>query len=1339
MYGSFSNLGAVHGVSSPILSHANGPLSGEVYSSSGLTTQQLRQTSTLGTLGLAGVMPGSRPAWELVAARPSALSAALAGTTTEQQHEESDSDAPGSGRHGRKPQMQGRFSGRLALKEDERRLAEECRLLGPLLGGVGKRTDKSRLTLAKIVRGIACGAVRRHCEEREAQLQALRSRVIELESILPGVERLQEQMLMMRAELDIKDKRLAELEPDLQGLSRAVRVAQQHELIRRTSQPEGPGMVASLPPAGLQPTITSAGGGLAQRFSVPLSQQPSQQQSQQAGQQQQSGQFASIPSNNGGNAMSMQAAALANAMMVKRRSSSGVGSGHGAVLPPSATQDLVAEGMFGAGTHGVTGVTGVPGVTSTTPALPHPFMTGCPPGLDHQVRVSATGSGLGPVPSNLTAQQQQSHQQGSTRPPLASSRSLERAYGGNLNGTAQPGTLPSAGGSLPQNNSLTLGNGALPLQSPFCINIPSGTSNAANGGSIFNMAALLAQHNAQQQQQQQQVQQQQQQQVQQQQQQQQLSQAINSIQQTGSSYMGQQAGQAGAPSGNGGGMPNSASVGSGLYRAASAALNASSEQGRNLPLPFPDMTRQASTNAETLGGGGVPGFGAIKMGSLGSQHAANGDSAGRGTLGLPSLAGFAPSRRPSDPSGNMPTSEVIRRLSTADNVSNPGSGNATATGAVLYLTDADTATITGAGPGRVTADGTSTLAGSGASGLQVKESPDSRHSSQGGAPSMSPPLRGRANGKRNTGEDVNGGVQGSGGSCKRPRSAGGRRDRSGNGGNGGNAYLASSPRGTVDALHLLTDAAMIESGEGERQAQGQAGEVFGQHVPPLGHPMPGSGDTGGRIPSGTGGPGQMSNRSSPHSVAQMQQGQMSGALVSPEVQTLARDMSAPAGLTQMQVAARQQQLTEQLTDQLADQVQQGGIGNGSGGGSNAGELMPSPSPIWGGHYSLAAQQQQMQEMQGQLLPLRSMSSGGPAPNLSSLTSAPSWLQQLQQHMAGAGVNANLSAGAQLPASAPAVPNPAPQYLAAPGMHAEQDQQLEALQAQQQQAQQQQQAHLDSLHAQQQAAQQQQMEAMHQQQMDSMHAQQQQQQLMHQAQQMQQMQAVQQHQQHLQQMQAAQQQQLQMQHVQQARHSNLGSSMGTTETTWSHQPQPQMQPQGPSITTAMPTGTSPFGSSMQQQFNGLQSLEHVTLTAPLTDTLVQQQSQQGGDGRQEEHVAVPLALCRGMSTEGLAFNPSQGLYNIHNLEPTSQQQTLAEHQQQQQQQMSMFADVQQLSKQASAPLQRFADAMGHSASYIQQQSYGSDQQQQPPQSQPSEQLLAMPAGAPGQMMFYMASN
>jgi hypothetical protein len=66
---------------------------------------------------------------------------------------------------------QGRFSGRLETKHDEKLLADECRLLGPMLGGTGKRGEKSRLTLAKIVRGIAAGDVRHFCEAREGMLR----------------------------------------------------------------------------------------------------------------------------------------------------------------------------------------------------------------------------------------------------------------------------------------------------------------------------------------------------------------------------------------------------------------------------------------------------------------------------------------------------------------------------------------------------------------------------------------------------------------------------------------------------------------------------------------------------------------------------------------------------------------------------------------------------------------------------------------------------------------------------------------------------------------------------------------------------------------------------------------------------------------------------------------------------------------------------------------------------------------------------------------------------------------------------------------------------------------
>ncbi|GIM17212.1 hypothetical protein Vretimale_19731 [Volvox reticuliferus] len=90
-----------------------------------------------------------------------------------------DGNSQGSGKRSRtrRPHLQGRFSGRLTTKEDERRLAEECKLLGPLLGGVGKRGDKSRLTLAKIVRGIATGDVRRFCEERERAIAALKTKL----------------------------------------------------------------------------------------------------------------------------------------------------------------------------------------------------------------------------------------------------------------------------------------------------------------------------------------------------------------------------------------------------------------------------------------------------------------------------------------------------------------------------------------------------------------------------------------------------------------------------------------------------------------------------------------------------------------------------------------------------------------------------------------------------------------------------------------------------------------------------------------------------------------------------------------------------------------------------------------------------------------------------------------------------------------------------------------------------------------------------------------------------------------------------------------------------------
>ena len=93
---------------------------------------------------------------------------------TDDEGDDSDTNTKRGGNKVRKPHLQGRFSGRLETKADEKRLADECKLLGHLLGGIGKRGEKSRLTLAKIVRGIASGDVRKHCDGREQLIQVRR-------------------------------------------------------------------------------------------------------------------------------------------------------------------------------------------------------------------------------------------------------------------------------------------------------------------------------------------------------------------------------------------------------------------------------------------------------------------------------------------------------------------------------------------------------------------------------------------------------------------------------------------------------------------------------------------------------------------------------------------------------------------------------------------------------------------------------------------------------------------------------------------------------------------------------------------------------------------------------------------------------------------------------------------------------------------------------------------------------------------------------------------------------------------------------------------------------------
>lgn len=58
-------------------------------------------------------------------------------------------------------------------QEDEAKLAAECALVGQMLGcGEGAAGEEAgKPTLAKIVRGIASGAVRAHCERRERVIQ----------------------------------------------------------------------------------------------------------------------------------------------------------------------------------------------------------------------------------------------------------------------------------------------------------------------------------------------------------------------------------------------------------------------------------------------------------------------------------------------------------------------------------------------------------------------------------------------------------------------------------------------------------------------------------------------------------------------------------------------------------------------------------------------------------------------------------------------------------------------------------------------------------------------------------------------------------------------------------------------------------------------------------------------------------------------------------------------------------------------------------------------------------------------------------------------------------------
>ncbi|KAK9810331.1 hypothetical protein WJX72_008833 [[Myrmecia] bisecta] len=141
----------------------------------------------------------------------------------DEDNEGNESEDNGPRNRSRKPHLQGRFSGRLETKGDEKKLADECRLLGPLLGGQGKRGEKSRLTLAKIVRGIACGDVRKHCEAREALIKDLRR---QLDAWEQGgnqqMSQLQAEVESLRGELEHKLHVINEMESERCALDPSV-------------------------------------------------------------------------------------------------------------------------------------------------------------------------------------------------------------------------------------------------------------------------------------------------------------------------------------------------------------------------------------------------------------------------------------------------------------------------------------------------------------------------------------------------------------------------------------------------------------------------------------------------------------------------------------------------------------------------------------------------------------------------------------------------------------------------------------------------------------------------------------------------------------------------------------------------------------------------------------------------------------------------------------------------------------------------------------------------------------------------------------------------------------
>jgi len=156
----------------------------------------------------------------------------------------------------KKPQhMQGRFSGRLPTKEDERKLADECQLMAPLLS-----EDGSLCTLPTIIRAMATGSVRLHLEKQRDELISLNNMLASIQNASGGNHAiaLSEQVVQHQAESSRLRNHVQQLEQQLSDMGISSnpqgdgqqQQQQQQELHRGSSLPTPTTMAAAVANSG---------------------------------------------------------------------------------------------------------------------------------------------------------------------------------------------------------------------------------------------------------------------------------------------------------------------------------------------------------------------------------------------------------------------------------------------------------------------------------------------------------------------------------------------------------------------------------------------------------------------------------------------------------------------------------------------------------------------------------------------------------------------------------------------------------------------------------------------------------------------------------------------------------------------------------------------------------------------------------------------------------------------------------------------------------------------------------------------------------------------------------